>query len=197
MLTAKILRGVLNWIKAVEIGSDGPGRSKRSTAMKTKLSIFVLVVGSAFFVLGRVTADEQTKLHPKTMENLSTAMHGEAFAHAKYLLYAEHARKDGNTELADLLEKTAAVEHLQHLREEADLAGAVNSDQDNLKEAIKGETYEVETMYPGFAREARAAGDHAAADRFTEIAKDEANHRDAFRAALNKLETQHPHVPGN
>lgn len=165
--------------------------------MKTKLSIFALVLGAAFFVLGRVTADEHAKLHPKTMENLSTAMHGEAFAYAKYLLYAEHARKDGNTELADLFEKTAQVEHLQHLREEAELAGVVSSDLENLKAAIKGESYEVQTMYPDFAKEARLVGDHAAADRFAEIAKDEAGHRNAFRAALNKLEMKHEHVPGH
>ena len=44
------------------------------------------------------------------MDNLSTAMHGEAFAYVKYLLYAEHARKNDNKELAELFEKTAKVQ---------------------------------------------------------------------------------------
>lgn len=159
--------------------------------MKTRLSIFVLVVGAAFFSLGRVTADEHARMHPKTMENLSTAMHGEAYAYIKYLLFAQHARKDGNPEVADLFEKTATIERMEHLREEAELAGVVGSDQENLKDAIKGESYETETMYLNFAREARAAGDLAAADRFEEIRKDEAKHRDAFNLALSKLETKH------
>jgi len=159
--------------------------------MKTRLSIFVLLVSAAFFSLGLVTADEHAKMHPKTMENLSTAMHGEAFAYVKYLLFAQHARKDGNPEVADLFEKTATIERMEHLREEAELAGVVGSDQENLKDAIKGESYETETMYLNFAKEARAAGDLAAADRFEEIRKDEAKHRDAFNLALSKLETKH------
>ena len=53
-------------------------------------------------------------LDQKTMDNLSTAMHGEAFAYVKYLLYAEHARKNGNKELAELFEKTAKVERFEH-----------------------------------------------------------------------------------
>ena len=122
---------------------------------------------------GVVTADQHAKMHPKTMENLSTAMHGEDFAYIKYTIFAEHARKDGNPEVADLFEKTAKIEHMEHLREHAELAGIVGSNQETSKDAIKGESYETETMYPTFAKEARAAGDLAAADRFEEIGKDQ------------------------
>jgi rubrerythrin len=159
--------------------------------MKTKFALCVLVVAAAFFALGWAAQEQHAKFSPKTMENLSTAMHGEAFAYAKYEMFAEHARKEGNTALADLFDKTAKVEHLEHFREHAELAGLVGSDQANLKDAIKGESYETETMYPNFAKEAQAAGDQAAANRFTEIGKDEAGHRDAFRAELNKLEAKH------
>jgi len=154
--------------------------------------MFVLVLAAVCFMAGRLTAtDDHHKMSPKTVENLSTAMHGEAFAYAKYLLFADHAKKNGNTELADLFEKTAAVERMEHLSEEAELAGLVGSDAENLKDSIKGESYEVETMYREFALEARAAGDRAAADRFEEIRKDEVKHRDAFKAALDKLQTKH------
>jgi len=164
--------------------------------MKPKTVLLLLVVALACFAIGWASADNHTRLHEKTKKNLSTAMHGEAFAYAKYMMYADHARKDGNTELADLFEKTANVEHLEHMREEAEVAGLVGSDQENLREAIKGESYEVDTMYRLFAHEARMAGDHGAADRFEEIRKDEAKHRDAFSAALAKLDTHHQHVPG-
>ena len=111
-------------------------------------------------------------MNKKTMDNLSTAMHGEAFAYAKYMLYAEHARQGGNTELAQLFEKTAKQERLEHFAEEAGLAGLVATDAENLKDAIQGESYEVETMYRDFAQQAAAVGDRAAADRFAEIRHD-------------------------
>ena len=139
------------------------------------------------------TAEKATEtrgaLNQKMMENLSTAMHGEAFAHVKYLLYAEHARKSGNKELADLFEKTANTERFEHFAEEAQLAGLVGSDADNLKDAIRGESYEIEAMYLEFAQKATVAGDAAAAARFEEIRHDEMGHRDAFKMALAKLES--------
>lgn len=122
-----------------------------------------------------------------TLDNLSTAMHGEAFAYVKYLLFAERARKSGNEELGDLFEKTAKIERFEHFAEEAQLAGLVGSDADNLKDAIDGESYEVDAMYLEFAEKAKAAGDAAAASRFEEVRHDEMAHRDAFKAALAKL----------
>ena len=110
-------------------------------------------------------------------------MRGEAFAYAKYLLYAEHARKSGNKELADLFEKTANTERFEHFAEEAELAGLVGSDAENLRDAIKGESYEIDIMYLEFAGQATAAGDTAAAARFEEIRHDEMGHRDAFNSA--------------
>ena len=128
-------------------------------------------------------------LNEKTKENLYTSMHGEAFAYVKYLLYAEHARKSGNIELADLFEKTANTERFEHFAEEAQLAGLVGSDADNLKDAIKGESYEIDTMYLEFAEGAKVANDLAAAARFEEIRHDEMGHRDAFKIALAKLKS--------
>jgi rubrerythrin len=140
------------------------------------------------FTITSVSAKTDKKLSDQTLQKLSTAMHGEAFAYAKYMAFAQHARKMGNMELADLLETTAKTERLEHFAEEAKLAGLVRSDSDNLKDAIKGESYETETMYREFAQQAQQAGDHEAAQRFEEIRQDEAKHRDAFLAALNNLE---------
>jgi rubrerythrin len=137
----------------------------------------------------KTTAHRGT-LDQKTLDDLSTAMRGEAFAYAKYLLYAEHARKSGNKELADLFEKTANTERFEHFAEEAELAGLVGSDAENLRDAIKGESYEIDSMYLEFAGQATAAGDTAAAARFEEIRHDEMGHRDAFNSALAKLATR-------
>ena len=127
-------------------------------------------------------------MNEQTKENLLKAMHGEAFAYAKYMLFAEHARKKGLKNLANLFEKTAKVERLEHFREEAELVGLVGTDADNLKDAMKGESYEIETMYPEFATQASVAGDKAAADRFNEIREDERGHFEAYRKALQQLE---------
>ena len=135
------------------------------------------------------TSETRGTLDQTTLDNLSTAMHGEAFAYVKYLLYADHARKSVNIELADLFEKTAKVERFEHFAEEAELAGLVGSDADNLQDAIKGESFEIDTMYLEFAQAAKITKDTAAADRFEKIRHDEMGHRDAFKIALTKLKS--------
>lgn len=129
-------------------------------------------------------------MNEQTRNNLLSAMQGEAFAFAKYMLFAEHARKAGNADLATLFERTAEVERLEHFAEEAELGGLVGSDSDNLRQAIAGEAYEVDTMYREFAEQAAAAGETAAAARFQEIRADETGHRAAYIAALDALEAQ-------
>lgn len=161
--------------------------------MKAKYLFLVLPVAAAlFFVMGRMTAENHAKLNPKTAENLTNAMHGEAFAYVKYMLYADHARSTGNEELAELFSTNADTERFEHFAEEAELAGLVGSDEENLREAIKGETWEFEHMYADYAAQAREVGDTAAADRFEEIRQDEGRHRDAFQAALDKLQQPKP-----
>ena len=114
-------------------------------------------------------------------------MQGEAFAFVKYMLYSEAAKKNGNQELAELFEKTARVERFEHFVEEAELLGLVGSDSKNLEDSIAGESYEVETMYREYAEEAKASGDFAAAERFSEIRNDEMSHLAAYREALKSL----------
>ena len=150
-----------------------------------KVAIFILIA-TTFFMIGSAVARKQGPANKARAENLSTAMHGEAFAYAKYMLYAEHARQTGNNELANLFESSANTERFEHFAEEARLAQLVGSDAENLKDAMSGESYEVETMYREFAEKAAAAGDKAVAERFEEIRRDEMKHRDAFKAALTQ-----------
>lgn len=144
----------------------------------------------SLFVAGFAVAQARTsgqKLQHKTMVNLHTAMKGEAFAYLKYTLYAEQARKNGHPEIAEAFENAAKMERFEHFAEEAELAGLVGTDEENLRDAIQGETYEAETMYKNFADEAASLEDHAAAERFEEVSQDEAKHRAIFEAALRKL----------
>ena len=57
------------------------------------------------------------------------------------MLYGQHARQNGNTELATLYEASAKTERGEHFAEEAHLAGLVGTDADSLKDAIKGASY--------------------------------------------------------
>jgi rubrerythrin len=132
------------------------------------------------------TVETHRILDQQRFDNLSIAMHGEAFAHVKYLLYAEHARKSDNKELADSFEKTAKTERCEHFAEEARLAGLVGSDADNFK----GESHEIDTVYLEFTQKSKVAGDTGAAARFEEIRHVEMSHRDVFKTALAKLESK-------
>lgn len=131
-----------------------------------------------------------SKMNPQTQENLMKAMRGEAFAYAKYMAFAEEARRNGRDAVADLFERIAKMGHLEHFGEMARLVRLTGSDADNLKDAIQGETQESQTIYPQFAEQAVAAGDHAAAARFLEIGKDEARHQAMFQAALDSLDNK-------
>lgn len=127
---------------------------------------------------------------PQTRADLAAAMRGEAFANVSYRLYAEQARREGLTSVADLFERSAKAELDEHFAEAAAMSGLVGDDAANLKSAISGEAYEATKMYPRYAQQARSDGDDNAAERFSEIARDEAGHRDAFGAALRVVQSR-------
>ena len=118
---------------------------------------------------------------------LYTAMKGEAFANAKYTLYANKARATGQPRLDKLFTNAAGVELKEHFAEEATLAGLVCDNAANLRRAMVGEGYEATTMYPAFARIAAGVDDKKAAELFREIARDDAGHLRTFADALRSL----------
>jgi rubrerythrin len=115
-------------------------------------------------------------------------MHGEALAHARYLLFASAARKRGSDRLASMFEGIAAVELHEHFAELAELAGLVGTDVNNIRAAIEDENREVEATYPAFAMQALAVGEVAVAERFAEMAEDEYEHEKTLEGALEQLE---------
>jgi len=128
--------------------------------------------------------------------NLLEAMRGEAFAFAKYKLFAKHARANGDNELADLFDKTADQEYMEHFTEQADLLQLAGTDEQDVTEAIAGESFEVDTLYKRFAEEAREDGDEQVAHRFEEIRHDEVFHQLAFQGALIKIQTRQRTMKG-
>jgi rubrerythrin len=129
-------------------------------------------------------------LSERSRKNLLEAMRGEAFAFAKYKLFARQARKHGHNDLAVLFDKTADQEYMEHFMELADLLELVGTDEQDVTNAIAGESFEVDTFYKRFADEAREDGDDRVAHRFEEIRRDEAYHQLAFQEALIKLQTR-------
>jgi rubrerythrin len=127
-------------------------------------------------------------MNTTTHQALIDALHGEAFAFARYSLFAAAARERGDERLAALFEGMANVELHEHFEELAELAAVVGADSDNLVAALQDENREIEVTYPEFARQAREAGEEAVARRFEEIAEDERVHAQALESELESLE---------
>lgn len=82
-------------------------------------------------------------------ENLKNAFQGESQAHMKYLIYAEKAEEDGFENVSRLF-KAIAYAELVHARNHYRALGRIRNTSQNLQDAINGENYEVEEMYPAY-----------------------------------------------
>lgn len=123
----------------------------------------------------------------KTENNLKDAFAGESQANRKYLAFALKADQEGHPQAAKLFRAAAAAETVHahaHLRA---LKG-VGSTADNLKEAVGGETYEFESMYPPMIAEAEADGHDAALRSFKFANQVEKVHAELYQKALDTLE---------
>jgi rubrerythrin len=136
---------------------------------------------------GTASAEE---LDARTKQNLETAMHGEAYANLKYRTYADMAREGGNSELAAVFDEAANVEANEHFAREADALKLAKTNEANLLDAMTGEHYENTKMYTDFAKQAREDGDLAAASLFEQIAADEGDHYETYKAMLAKLQAK-------
>jgi rubrerythrin len=125
----------------------------------------------------------------KTHDNLRTAFIGESEARNKYTYYADVARQEGFHYIAKIFEETAENEKY-HALEEYKLLLGERSTLENLQEAVGGENYESESMYPQFAQEAELEGNRAAAILFNQIAKIEKHHRDRFQKLLELVKKE-------
>lgn len=153
--------------------------------MQTRIPIvsFLAATGIALLTLNSALGDEA--LQPQTQQDLKVLMQNEALAVLKYTAFAQHARNEGKTALAEILEKTAKSEQ-RHFMEAARMYGLVREDWHNLSNAIVGEYSEFSKTYAQMAERAEAAGDKEAAGSFREIAAQEAQHHQDFKAAVAK-----------
>jgi len=123
----------------------------------------------------------------KTLKNLMAAFAGESEANRKYTAYAKKAEKEGKLNAAKLFRAAADAETI-HALKHFEVAGKIGSTADNLKDAVKGETYEYKEMYPDFVKEAEAEGNKAALMSFTFAMKAEEVHAKLYQEALENLD---------
>ena len=151
-----------------------------------QFKILVLFAGIAgAWALGYGSASTQEQQSPAAREALKEAMQVEALASAKYKLFAEHARKAGKNELADLLAATSNQEYGHFLRWAA-LYRLVGTDVQNVRTAAQDEVDEDVKLYKRLAAEAKARGDETLAEHFNAVKVQEERHQNEFENAVEK-----------
>jgi rubrerythrin len=121
-----------------------------------------------------------------TMDNLKEAFAGESQANRKYLAFAKKADDEGYAQVAKLFRAAADAETVHahaHLR----VMKGVGGTDENLKEAISGETEEFKAMYPRMMEEAKAEGENAAYNSFANANAVEEIHAGLYQKALDNL----------
>ena len=118
-----------------------------------------------------------------TKENLAEAFAGESQANRKYLAFAKQAEVDGFPQVAKLFRAAAHAETIHahaHLR----AMGGIKKTTENLQEAIEGEGFEFQKMYPPYLEMAKQEGDRMAEVSFRNALAVEEIHHDLYQKAF-------------
>ncbi len=136
----------------------------------------------------------------KTIENMQAAFKGETTASAKYAAYSKKAEQEGYHQIALLFKAASTSENIHANNHKAVLQESgvsvpaikpeftVKSTKENLEDAIKGETYEVNSMYPEFLSAANTAGNQLAMISLNYAYKTEKKHKVFYEAALTAMQ---------
>ena len=162
---------------------------------------FALTIMLAFALILTVPVSSSAgdAMGSKTLENLQAAFNGESNAHAKYQAYSEKATEEGYLKVAALFRAAASAEEIHfnnHAKVIKDMGESpkaeiklpeIKSTEQNLAEAIKGETYEQTVMYPGFITQAEKEQNDDAIQTFDYAMAAEAEHAKLYQKALSEL----------
>ncbi|HEV2132791.1 MAG TPA: rubrerythrin family protein [Terracidiphilus sp.] len=158
-----------------------------------QLPKFFVPLFSMFVMAG--TANAAT-----TLENMQAAFNGESNAHARYLAFAHRADSEGYGEVGSLFRAAARAEEIHaanHAEVIKEMGGVpkvhletltVKSTRENLEAAIQGESYERDTMYPEFLKQARVDRTTRAIRSLNYARTAEIEHAKLYTAALHNLE---------
>lgn len=122
----------------------------------------------------------------KVEKDLLEAFAGESQANRKYLAFAKKAEEEGYKQVAKLFRAAAEAETVHahnHLRE----VGGIKNTKENLEEAINGETYEFQKMYPQMIEDAKAEGKDGALRSFNFANEVEKIHAELYKKTLENL----------
>jgi rubrerythrin len=123
----------------------------------------------------------------KTMQNLMEAFAGESQANRKYLAYAKRAELEGKLNAAKLFKAASDAETI-HALKHFEVAQKTGCTEDNLKDAVAGETHEFKDMYPDFVKIAEEEGNKAALISFKYAMQAEEVHAKLYQEALGEIE---------
>lgn len=136
----------------------------------------------------------------QTLKNLNAAHAGESNAAHRYQVFAGKAEQEGHPQVAKLFRAAARAEEIHRDRHKAaieKLGGQLDpvvlekvqagSTADNLKAAIAGESYERDTMYPGFIATAKADDARVAVRSLQAALTAEKEHAKFYQQALAEL----------
>lgn len=121
-----------------------------------------------------------------TTDNLKEAFAGESMANRKYLAFAKKADEEGLKQVARLFRAAAAAETV-HAHNHLGIMDGIKTTEENLQEAIGGETFEFKEMYPAYIDEATQEGNKKAVWSFTVANKVEQIHATLYQKALENL----------
>ncbi len=164
--------------------------------MKSKV-LFTVLFAAFILAVSGVYASTPDKI--TTVKNLKDAIIGETTASTKYNAYAEKAREEGHQKIALLFEAAskseavhannhrAALEQLGETMGEINPEYSVGTTKENLEDALKGETYEVVTMYPDFIKNSSEAKYNIATLTFNYAYQTEKKHQALYKSALEML----------
>jgi len=122
----------------------------------------------------------------KSQDNLKEAFAGESQANRKYLAFAKKADQEGFAQVAKLFRAAAEAETVHahnHLRQ----MGGIRKTKENLEEAVNGEVFEFQKMYPVMIDAAKAEGDKGAETTFTYANEVEKIHAALYKKAVDTL----------
>jgi rubrerythrin len=130
----------------------------------------------------------------KSEQFLKEAFAGESQANRKYLAFAAKADQEGHAQVARLFRAAAEAETV-HAHNHLRALNGIKSTQENLQEAIAGETHEFKKMYPEMIAAAKAEGNKTAERTFNFANEVEKIHAQLYQKLLDHLGKSQENYP--
>ncbi len=174
--------------------------------MKFRFILYVsmIFIASMFSSCSKQQATVSEADKQKLIKNLKDGFTGETTASAKYEAYSRKAKEEGFENIAKLFEAASKSESIHAKNHKAVLEKlgekapevkpdfTVKTTKENIEDAIKGETYEVTTMYPEFKKLSDSMGEYGkeASRSFDFAMRTEAKHKVYYEESSKALDNK-------